>query len=654
MTLRVIILCGGAGTRFGDSVYPKPMNLVRGVPMIYHVLDSLACDHITFVYNRGLDAVGFRQYVLNTFTGRHFDFVGIDFQTRGPAETLLLGLKSLYGDEQLLVLDNDNVYNGVDLSALPSGNFVLYNNNPTGLAHYSFVKLDDDSNVAEIEERRQISDYVCVGGYGFANLNVCSDFCKQLIRDDTGESFLSQVVGRMLRSGLAVKGHHSPNVFSIGTEKDISLNSSKLTPYKLRVVFDLDNTLVTWPNIYKDYNTVKRIEHIAQFSAQLRNQGHEVVICTARNTVTCGHNVGKVLKNVGLTTLESLRQLGIEYDEIHFGKPYGDIYIDDKAFNTYDEALFRKLGFYDFQPTTCKDEFKTNKYNTITRINKAVVQKSGPALEGEIFFYKVLSAVPQLADLFPRFIQHENDTSFLMEYVNGTELSKLYFEGLLQPQALLHLLDTVHDMHKHALDDGSGVNQHDVFPHYMVKFEERAARRGDFPFADFDRVRDIIRADMESFLKSAPPLNDVIHGDLWFSNIMIYKGEFKFFDMRGKFNDKPSVKGHRVYDWAKIYQSILGLDAVINYGAPIDAKVQREAVETFWRHLVSRGFIQPDDRAIIVKLTGYLIFNTFHAYDKSFPVCRKQMIWDLVKACVATSELSLKDGAKYVAVPAGV
>lgn len=637
MTLKVVVLCGGAGTRFGDSVYPKPMNLVRGVPMIYHVLDSLVCDHITCIYNRSLDAVGFRQYLLNTFKSKKFEFVRIDFQTRGPAETLLIGLKSLYGDDQILVLDNDNVYRGIDISALPHGNFVLYNNNPTGLYHYSFVKLDDMGNIADIEERRQISDYVCVGGYGFANINVCRDFCKQLIRDDTGESFLSQVFRRMLDSGRIIKGHYAGNVFSIGTEKDISLNSSKLTPYKLRVVFDLDNTLVTWPNIHKDYSTVKRIEHIAQFSAQLRKHGHEVVICTARNTVTSGHNVGKVLKNIGFVTLESLYKLGIEYDEIHFGKPYGDIYIDDKAFNTYDEALFRKMGFYDFQPRITNDEFKTNKYNVITRINKTVIQKSGPALEGEIFFYNVLSSMPQLTDFFPKFIQHNNDSSFLMEYINGTELSKIYFEGLLQHQALTHLLDTVHTMHGHVFDDGSGVTQNDVFDHYMVKFEKRAARKGDFPFIDFESVFNSIKVYMEEFLASAPSLNDVIHGDLWFSNIMMYKREFKFFDMRGKFNEKLSVKGHRVYDWAKIYQSILGMDAVIDYGAFIDADVKRETMEKFWHHLISKGFIQPEDRATIVKLSGYLIFNTFHAYDETFPVHKKQMIWNLVKECVYTS-----------------
>ena len=33
-----------------------------------------------------------------------------------------------------------------------------------------------------------------------------------------------------------------------------------------------------------------------------------------------------------LTTLQWLEQHGVTYDEIHFGKPYADVYIDDHAF----------------------------------------------------------------------------------------------------------------------------------------------------------------------------------------------------------------------------------------------------------------------------------------------------------------------------------
>ena len=46
---------------------------------------------------------------------------------------------------------------------------------------------------------------------------------------------------------------------------------------------------------------------------------------------TQGHNVGKVLKNVGKITLDWLEKNEIQYDEIFFGKPNADITIDDRV-----------------------------------------------------------------------------------------------------------------------------------------------------------------------------------------------------------------------------------------------------------------------------------------------------------------------------------
>ncbi|KAI9033178.1 hypothetical protein DFJ74DRAFT_156387 [Hyaloraphidium curvatum] len=68
-------------------------------------------------------------------------------------------------------------------------------------------------------------------------------------------------------------------------------------------------------------------------------EGHEIIICTARNMVTSRHNVGRAVKNVGLATLESLRQLGIEYDEIHFGKPLCPRFL---SFAPCSPSLFKK------------------------------------------------------------------------------------------------------------------------------------------------------------------------------------------------------------------------------------------------------------------------------------------------------------------------
>ncbi len=46
---------------------------------------------------------------------------------------------------------------------------------------------------------------------------------------------------------------------------------------------------------------------------------------------TCDGNVGQVVARQGLVTLDWLARHGIEYDEIHFGKPHAQIYIDDNA-----------------------------------------------------------------------------------------------------------------------------------------------------------------------------------------------------------------------------------------------------------------------------------------------------------------------------------
>ena len=47
---------------------------------------------------------------------------------------------------------------------------------------------------------------------------------------------------------------------------------------------------------------------------------------------TCESNLGKVMRNVGKVTLEWSERYQIEYDEIYFGKPNAEIYIDDRAF----------------------------------------------------------------------------------------------------------------------------------------------------------------------------------------------------------------------------------------------------------------------------------------------------------------------------------
>ncbi len=100
----------------------------------------------------------------------------------------------------------------------------------------------------------------------------------------------------------------------------------------MRIVIDLDGTICTLKQKNETYEEVQLIPGAAEFIRKLREDGNYIIIQTARNMATCDSNLGKVMKNVGKVTLEWLEKNEVEYDEIFFGKPNAQLYIDDRAF----------------------------------------------------------------------------------------------------------------------------------------------------------------------------------------------------------------------------------------------------------------------------------------------------------------------------------
>lgn len=108
----------------------------------------------------------------------------------------------------------------------------------------------------------------------------------------------------------------------------------------MRICVDLDGVICEIRRPDQDYAEVAPIEGAAEALRSLRRQGHEIIIHTARHMRTCGGNVGAVVARQGAVTLQWLDRHGIEYDEIHFGKPYAHVYIDDNAlrFTSWDQV----------------------------------------------------------------------------------------------------------------------------------------------------------------------------------------------------------------------------------------------------------------------------------------------------------------------------
>jgi capsule biosynthesis phosphatase len=99
----------------------------------------------------------------------------------------------------------------------------------------------------------------------------------------------------------------------------------------MRICVDLDGVVCRLREPGQNYADLEPVPGAVEKLRQLRAAGHTIIIATARHMKTCDGNVGQAVARQGAVTLDWLARHGIEYDEIHFGKPHAQIYIDDNA-----------------------------------------------------------------------------------------------------------------------------------------------------------------------------------------------------------------------------------------------------------------------------------------------------------------------------------
>jgi len=99
----------------------------------------------------------------------------------------------------------------------------------------------------------------------------------------------------------------------------------------MRICIDLDGVVCQLREPGQSYADLEPVPGAVEKLRQLKAAGHYLILCTARHMKTCEGNVGQVLARQGAVTLDWLARHKIEYDEIHFGKPHAQVYIDDNA-----------------------------------------------------------------------------------------------------------------------------------------------------------------------------------------------------------------------------------------------------------------------------------------------------------------------------------
>ena len=99
----------------------------------------------------------------------------------------------------------------------------------------------------------------------------------------------------------------------------------------MRICIDVDGTICFTKKEHESYAGTVPIPGAIDTIQKLKKEGHYIIIATARGMKTYEGSIGKIVANQGAILINWLDAHSIPYDEIWFGKPQADYYIDDKA-----------------------------------------------------------------------------------------------------------------------------------------------------------------------------------------------------------------------------------------------------------------------------------------------------------------------------------
>jgi capsule biosynthesis phosphatase len=609
----IIIPIGGIGERFKEHGYKKPKALIHiyGKPIISYVLENLNISQVDYVfipYNKEYKSYRFEDYLTTTYPYIKFKFLCLDNNTRGAAETIHIGLSQLNDvrDVPVLCLDSDNFYNYDIVSDWNRDNSVFSFEDSNDHAIYSYVSVNENDEIIDIKEKDKISNHACTGAYGFKSIHELKKYTSKIIQENKtqkSEFYTSGVIKEMIQHGNTFKNNNveRSNFVCLGTPLQMkffynnyprknSLND-ELTIKNKRFCFDLDNTLVTYPTVKGDYTTVKPIEQNINFLKYLKSFGNTIIIYTARRMKTHNGNIGKINSDIGKITFETLDKLNIPYDEIYFGKPYADFYIDDLAINCFDD-LEKELGYYN-------NKIEPRDFNIIHTGSVNTIIKHGD-LRGERYYYENIPV--SLKDLFPIYLSG-NDTSITIEKINGVTVTDLYLSEMLNENTFIHILNSIVRIQK----CNSTTNSSEIYDNYASKLIHRYENYDYSSYHDSKNVYDSIVLKLLDYEKNNKGKKTIIHGDPVFTNIIINDfGKIKFIDMRGRMGDTLTIYGDWLYDWAKIYQSIIGYDEIL-ISKTIDKAYKQRMVDIFKHYFMD--IASNEDFGNLKTITKSLIFS---------------------------------------------
>jgi len=203
----------------------------------------------------------------------------LDKPTSGPAETVYEIAKQL-NEEPIFIQDCDSFFE----APLKKDNHVCVvdlrtNRYVTNVAAKSFAVLNDQDILTNIVEKSVVSNYVCVGGYGFKSAKEYCNAYEQL-SNSGDEIFVSHIIKQMLSNNVFTVNNVG-NYTDLGTYKEfVEYNKQRPT-----IFCDIDGTVFyNQSKLFSNHygNTPRPIPNAVKHLLKKQEEGATIVFTTSR------------------------------------------------------------------------------------------------------------------------------------------------------------------------------------------------------------------------------------------------------------------------------------------------------------------------------------------------------------------------------------
>ena len=228
--MNVLIPMAGAGARFEKAGYtfPKPLIDVNGKTMVQTVVDNLNIEaNYIFIVQKSHYEQYHLQIVLQNIVP-NCTIIQVEDITEGAACTTLLAKEYINNDKPLIMANSDQyvewdsnefMYSMVG-DNVDGGILTFKSTHPK----WSYVKLGDNGFVAEVAEKKPISDIATVGIYYWAKGSEYVKYAEQMISKDirtNNEFYVCPVFNEAIEAGKNIKIFDVPKMWGLGTPEDL-------------------------------------------------------------------------------------------------------------------------------------------------------------------------------------------------------------------------------------------------------------------------------------------------------------------------------------------------------------------------------------------------------------------------------------------------